>query len=475
MDKPIILAAVLSLAACAGVPPERPSASDAPEAWRRGEALSSPQCDAPLTPNEQAVGREALATCLQEGEVAAHWLTTLDAPYLTDLVAAAIAENHALAQQRDALEIARQQVRLARAARLPGLNLALSGQRGRADDSAPVVERFDLNATAEFTLDLWGRLGDGEREALLALSAEEARYRAAERRLVADVVGASFDVAAAIQLQTLYEQRLDNLAQSLDVIDSGYRSGLNSALDVYLARNTLEQERANVANQRQQRMGATVSLELLLADYPDGQLDVGEALPELAEPVAAGAPSELLQRRPDVQRAWFELLAADAAVAVAHKNRFPSFALSANARDSTDAFGQLLSGGALAWSTAASLIQPLFQGGRLLALHEQARRRLSRAERRYLETVYQAFSEVELELSRTLSLQARHAAFDNAKANAEAALTLAFDQYQRGLVGYTAVLESQRRAFDAQTTVIELRNQLLQSRVALLLALGGEF
>ena len=447
MNKLIVLAAIPWFAACAATSPEPPSVGDAPAAWRLGT----------------------------EGEVAAHGLAAFHAPYLMDLVSVAIAENHALAQQREAVEIARQRVRLTRAARLPSLNLVLSGQRGRTDASAPVAQRFDLSATVDFTLDLWGRLGDGERQALLALGAEEARYRAAERRLVADVVGASFNVAAAIQLQTLFEQRLDNLAQSLDVIDRGYRSGLNSAFDVYLARNTLEQERANVANQRQRRMQATVDLELLLADYPDGLLDVGATLPEPAEPVTAGAPSELLQRRPDVQQAWLELLAADAALAAAHKNRFPSFALSANARDSTDAFGQLLNGGALAWSTAASLIQPLFQGGRLDALHEQARLRLTQAERRYLETVYSAFSQVELELSRTLSLQARHAAFDHAKANAEAALTLAFDQYQRGLVGYTAVLESQRRAFDAQTTVIELRNQLLQNRVALLLALGSGF
>jgi multidrug efflux system outer membrane protein len=55
------------------------------------------------------------------------------------------------------------------------------------------------------------------------------------------------------------------------------------------------------------------------------------------------------------------------------------------------------------------------------------------------------------------------------------ALTLAFEQYQRGLVTYTTVLESQRRAFDAQSTVIDLRNQLLQNRITLFLALGGDF
>ena len=56
-----------------------------------------------------------------------------------------------------------------------------------------------------------------------------------------------------------------------------------------------------------------------------------------------------------------------------------------------------------------------------------------------------------------------------------AGLNLAFEQYQRGLVSYTTVLEAQRRAFDIQSGVIELRNQLLQNRIALHLALGGNF
>ena len=447
MGKPLVAVALLSLAGCAGAPPERPPVDDMPKEWRRATA----------------------------GDPSAAGLATFDAPWLENLVDGAIAHNHALAQRRATLEIARQRVRLARSARLPGMDLALSGQRGRATGSQPVAEWFDVSATAGLNLDLWGRLADREREALLALGAEEARYRVAEQRLAADVVSAAFNVAAANRLQALLEQRLHNLSQSLDVVEAGYRSGLNSALDVYLARNTLERERANVADQRQRRLGATAALELLLADYPDGRFPIGEILPEPQSPVAAGAPAGLLHRRPDVQEAWLELLAADAALAVAHKDRFPGVGLSASVRDGADAIGELLDGGALAWTAAASLIQPLYRGGRLDALHEQARLRLVQAERGYLETVYQAFSEVEVELSRAESLNTQLAAFVDARANAESALTLAFGQYQRGLVSYIVVLESQRRAFDAQTAVVELRNQSLQSRAALLLALGAGF
>ena len=441
------LSALLLLGGCVGEPRQPAQLPDLPAAWQRPA----------------------------QGPVTAHWLAAFKAPYLSALVDRAIAENHALAQQRTVLENARKQADLARARRLPGLDLTLTGQRGRAQAALPVTEQFELGAALDFPLDLWGKLGDAEREAVLALGAAQARYQDAEQRLAAQVVSAGFNAQTAMQLLELFEQRLANLLQFQDVIESAYRSGLNPALDVYLARNTVEQERANVASQRQQSMQAITALELLLSDYPDGRLQLDQALPEFAPAGGAGAPADLLRRRPDLRQAWLELLAADAGLAVAHKNRFPDFSLRAVVRDNNSAFGQLLDGGALAWTTAASLAQPLFQGGRLQALHEQARLRVEQAEHRYLEAVYNAFAEVENELSRALTLEDRVLALRNAKDNAEAALELALDQYQRGLISYTTVLESQRRAFDAQTAVVQLRNQLLQSRVALSLALGGDF
>jgi multidrug efflux system outer membrane protein len=199
------------------------------------------------------------------------------------------------------------------------------------------------------------------------------------------------------------------------------------------------------------------------------------ALPDLAPLPNVGMPAALLKRRADIQTAWLNLLAADADLAVAHKNRFPSLDLTGSVRDAASGLSRLVDGGNLAFSAAASLFQPLFQGGRLQSLEEQARVFVAQAEQRYLEVVFAAFAEVENELSRAVSLQDRYNAFLQAEANADAAMTLAFDQYQRGLVNFTTALESQRRAFDAQTTVVQLRNQLLQSRVALLLALGGNF
>ena len=78
-------------------------------------------------------------------------------------------------------------------------------------------------------------------------------------------------------------------------------------------------------------------------------------------------------------------------------------------------------------------------------------------------------------ISQEQALSAQLVAAQQAKENAEAALELSFEQYRAGLVTYTTVLESQRRAFDAQTTQIRLAASAVQNRISLNLALGGTF
>lgn len=402
------------------------------------------------------------------------WLKSFNSPELNQLVIAALKQNYDLRQQALGVRLAEQSVQIAGASLLPTLSFSLNAQR--SDNILGQNNQFGLGLSAGYEVDLWGKLNTAQKQAQINLASQKAQYQVTERTLVRDVINASFDVSSADQLLGFLNQRLKNLSESLDVIERGYRRGLNSALDVYLSRNTLELERAGLANQHQIKFEALTSLKLLLGGYPDGK--VGVSSPQLTlflKPIDAGIPSELLQRRPDIELAWLNLLAADAGVAIAHKNRFPSVNLSASTNDSNQKLDQLLSGGSLAWSIAASLVQPLFQGGRLAALESQAKILLEQQEKRYLEIVFLALANVENELSREQVLVKRVDAFVHAEQNAVAALALSFDQYQRGLVSYTTVLESQRRAFDAETTLIQLRNQQLKNRANLLLALGGDF
>ncbi len=431
----------------------------------------SPQASEPDVPLDWARDGD-------DGEVAQNWLTGFADPQLEVLVSEAAANNYELKQERERLLAARQTVVIVRSGRYPALDVSLDGTRRSTEDTTGASEITDNFAAAvggRWDVDIWRRLSKQQQAAELELAAQQARLQSIERDLAGTTAGQYFDVIAARQLLEVAERRLENVTESHDIVASGYRQGLNDALDLYLARNQLERERANYASQQQTLLETIADLQLSLARYPDGQMQLSGTLPVLAEPIPAGLPSELLTRRSDVQEAWLALLAADADLAATHKARFPSLSLVGSSSVTSSEFSDLMDGGASAWSLALGLAQPLFDAGRLKALEEQAATRVRIAEQQYLDLVFRAFADVENSISRAASLELRYAALLEAEKNSSAALELALEQYQRGLVTYTTVLQSQQQAFDAEETVVQLTNQRLQNRIGLYLALGGEF
>jgi NodT family efflux transporter outer membrane factor (OMF) lipoprotein len=322
---------------------------------------------------------------------------------------------------------------------------------------------------------LWRKLHDNEAAAQLALSATQEDYRALRLSLVAGTARTWFDVLEARQLSELLATRLHNLEESRAIIASRYRSGLGSSLDLYLANTNVQQEKARLIQQQQALRERLHALQLLVGDYPSGEMETTSQLPVLAAKAPAGLPADLVQRRPDIRAAYFTMQQANVEIAVAHKNRFPSFNLTAGGGVNSDGFNNLFDQGNLFWSLLAGVTQPIFNGGRLKAQEHQAELTLVQREQAYLQTVYTAFSEVESALQSEALLHDRYQAYVLAQSDAQHAENLAFEQYRAGLADFTTVLEAQRRALDTQVSVIQLRNQLIQNRIALHLALGSDF
>jgi NodT family efflux transporter outer membrane factor (OMF) lipoprotein len=430
-----------------------------------------------VTP-EEIEAPSAWARSGGDGGVDSNWLESYADARLEKLVAESVAGNFVLEQERQRFNTARQSVVIARSSRLPSFNLTLDGSRRETEDTAGArvtSDAFGLDVDGRIEIDLWRKLSASQQAAELSLAAQEARLASAERGVAVNTARQYFDVLEAALLLDVARRRLEVAIASHDIVASGYRQGLNEALDLYLARDQIERERANVAQQEQNRLEAISALQLSLARYPDGDIGIEGELPVPVDPVPTGLPSELLTRRPDIQEAWLNLLAADAELAVAHKARFPSLSLVGGTGTSSTEFSELLSGGSSGWSLAFGLTQPLFAAGRLAALEEQKRLTVRIAEQNWLDVVYRAFADVENAISRSASLDKRYDALLEAEKNSRAALELALDQYTRGLVSYTTVLVSQRQAFDAAATVVQLKNQRLQNRLALNLALGGDF
>lgn len=395
-------------------------------------------------------------------------------PNLQALLDQALTRNLTLQALRSQAEEARLNTVVARADRLPTLSASLSTTRRRVNANlfqAP-EQTYTLGIDAQFELDMWGRLSDAQRQAHFSYRAAQYAYEDSLRTILRDVARAWFNVVFARDLADVLEQRVVSVRNNLDVVEQSYRQGINTALDVYLARTSLAQEETRLAQQRQTLAENTSVLQLLLNEYPSGTMEVAESLAAQERMPQPDEPVAVIENRPDVQQAWVQLLAQDAAVAVAHKQRFPRLVFSANVDDLEQDISEIIDGQNVVWSLVANMTQPLFQAGRLKALEQQAREQLARTELNYTGLLQQAFGEVEDALGATQALDLQMAASIRAADASEAAYELSFQQYRRGLVTYTTVLQSEQRAFDAASSLLELRYRQRLNRIDLCAALG---
>ncbi|KGJ91669.1 TolC family protein [Colwellia psychrerythraea] len=404
-----------------------------------------------------------------------NWLSQLDNPQVQQLVTKALATNHQFAMQAYSLEIAEQQLIVSGSQLWPELDLSFRSGRNKDNQTNSYANSNSVNLNLSYEVDIWGKLSAADQVSNYNYLAQKATFEQYKQQLVVNVVTTWFKVIEADKLLNLYQRRVANSQQNLDIIESGYNSGLTPALDVYLTRNDLNNELTRVSEQATIKTKLIRQLERLIGEYPKGQLLVNANLPLLTNDIPLGLPSELISRKPELKASWYQLLSQDAGLAYAHKQRFPSIVLSGSVGDSAADIGDLLSGSSLAWSLLGSVSAPIFNAGRLKANEEKSRIELKQGEQLYLDTLYNAFNDVENAITTEKSLKHSYYTMLAAQENAQIASALSFEQYQSGLVSYTTVLDAQNRSFEAQTTLIKIKNQLIVNRINLHLFLGGDF
>lgn len=404
-----------------------------------------------------------------------NWLAQLNNPQIHLLVNKALNNNQQFSVQAYALDIAEQQLIISGSELWPTLDLSFKSGRNKSNEPVSYSNTNSVNINLSYEVDIWGKLSAADRQSNYNYLAQKASFEQNKQQLVVNVVSTWFNVIEADKLLTLYQNRVKNSRQNLAIIEAGYQSGLSAALDVYLSRNTLNTELTRVADQQVAKVKLIRQLERLTGEYPKGALLVNAKLPLLTNDIPVGLPSELVSRKPELKASWYKLLAQDAGLAYAHKQRFPSLAISGSLGDSASDMSNLLSGSSLGWSLLGNISAPIFNAGRLAANEEKSRIQLKQAEQQYVDTLFNALNKVENAITTEQGLKHSYQTMLEAQENAKTAATLSFEQYQSGLVSYTTVLDAQQRSFDAQSTLIKIKNQLITNRINLHFYLGGDF
>ncbi len=432
----------------------------------------------PQRPEIALPDRYAGAAASASPVLAADWWKAFGEPGLDALVEQALASNLDLRLAAARVDEAAVAVGLARAAQWPGVDLGGAVTRSRSSllNGQPVTQaettshRIALNTS--FEIDLWGRLRDATRAAQDQLLSVQHARDTVRLALVGTLVQTWLGVRTLDLQQAAVATQLQLRRDSLALVQRRVQGGIASGLDQAQAEGALAALSAQQLELERQR-ALLVNQVALLAGRPGLPLPVdARPLPAPAS-VPAGLPSELLQRRPDVQQAEAAMRAAFGQFDVARKSAWPTLALTGSFGAQSADLLDLVKAGARIWSIGPSLLVSIFDAGRNQARTDEARARAEQAAIGWQQAAQAAFREVADALVSGERLSAQETEFERQRRAAAEAQRLATRRYEAGYSSYLEVLDAQRAAQDAELALLRARQSRLDANVSLMKALGG--
>ncbi len=337
------------------------------------------------------------------------------------------------------------------------------------------INNYSLGAQIRWEIDLWGRLTDQTKAAYRDATAAEADLIGARLSIAARVSQTWFGLIEARQQRELAERDVKARESNLRVTDRRYERGVASSLDVRLSRSALGSSQASLALRQRLELEASRRLEVLLGRYPAAELEAAESLPELPRLAGAGAPGDLLARRPDLVAAEARMEASGLRARAARKQMLPQITLTSQINTSGPVLADLIDPERLAGNLVGGLFQPLFQGGRIRANAKRAHAVAEASLFNYAQTVLVAYEEAENALAAESFLAVREDALKLAYEEAAAAEELTERRYASGAATIFNLLDAQTRRILSESQYIQAQQQRVSNRVLLYLAIGGDF
>jgi NodT family efflux transporter outer membrane factor (OMF) lipoprotein len=403
-----------------------------------------------------------------------NWWQRFGSAALTHLVDEGQSSNLELAGALARVRQAEAEARIAGVSLLPTANFYSDANRAVPIGTGSASTSAGNALQVSYEVDFWGKNRATVASAEASLDANRFDRQTVALTVTSGIVSTYLQVLSLHDRLAVAREHVANAEHVLTLVEAQKSAGAASPLDLARQRSVLAQQKSEIPNLMQQEREAQSALAILLGKTPQtfsvGQVGLDTiTLPE----VAPGLPSELLSRRPDIRRAEANLAAADANVAVARANLFPSINLTGALGAQSSALLSLLNAPNLLANVSASLMAPIFDGGRLKRERDLAIARKQELVQVYRATVISALSEVDTALGQIRSLDEQGRLKTTELEQARQAYKLSEIRYKVGAEDLMTVLDTQRALSDVQNDMGILKLKRLQATVSLYKALGG--
>ena len=399
---------------------------------------------------------------------------------LTQLIEETQAHNFDIAVAVAQIEQADALVRVSQAPLFPTIDLngsaqvAKSSARTGSGSGGATTHLYSTNLSASYVLDFWGK-----NQSTLVAAEENAVASRYNREVVAltaitTVATTYFTILAAEDNLRILHKDVDDSSRILELIMQQFTAGTASQINVAQQQSLVASLKAQIPPVEEIRQQDLAALALLVGRAPEHFTAHGGSMMNVTIPhVTPGLPSQLLDQRPDLRQAEALLAAANYNVNAARAAFFPNIALTAQTGFQSAALKSLFGPGAWFYTTAASLTQPIFDGGLLAGQLDVERSLRQQALQTYRKDVLSAFTDVEkalIALEQT-SLQEKYLREDVLAS--QMAFYLSEQQLREGTVNLVTLLQVEQTLFTAESQLVQAQLAHLLAAVSLFQGLGG--
>ena len=414
------------------------------------------------------------------------WREFFTDPLLQQLIDSVLARNTDINSVRIAVEKSEASLKAAKLAYLPSLYFSPQGTLS-SFDYGPVSKTYNLPLQLSLDIDAFGSITNQKRKSQAVLKQAQIREEALRANLVSTVA------------QQYYRlQLLDRQLEILMATDSLWNASLETDKTLWengkiysTAVNQMESSYLNVKTQivdtRRNIRSVENAICRLLAQtpqhinrsewgssalhHPETQGDTGQRMFD-TQFLKTGVPAMLLENRPDIRIADHAIEEAFYNTQAARAAFFPSITLSGTAGWTNNA-GAVINPGKMLLNAVASLTQPIFARGRLLANLKTAKLSQENLQRKYVQTVIDAGNQVNEALADCQAAREKHAYYHRQVQVLHEAYTGTHELMDNGKANYLEVLTAQESLLNSQLSEAANMYNGAKAVIALYIALGG--
>jgi outer membrane protein, multidrug efflux system len=331
-----------------------------------------------------------------------------------------------------------------------------------------------LSASSAWNLDFWGLYRRQTESARAELLATEWGKRATQTTVIEQVAQSYLQLRTLDAQLEITQRTIEARQNSLHLTQKLEERGATSLADVREAEELLYTAKANLPALQREIEQQENELSVLLGRKP-GPIERGIATADQPHPehLPAGIPSQLLERRPDIQQAEAKLISANAQIGVAKAQFFPQFSLTGLGGSSSSALNTVFTAKNGYWYAAGSFSQTIFDGGRLRNNYKFSKAEQQEMLVAYQKTIAGALRDVSNALVAYQKTEERREQQDLQTKAAADAVRLAKLRYDGGNTSYLEVLTTDTDLYTAQLTLADAQQQEALSLVQVYTALGG--